>query len=144
MKLRICHLVPGKCFISISITSAATPKVHRILSVARYFVFGNQNKWFVYWKAGLDRKQEVKVDIFFSWNEPAYFWRAKLKQQIVFYLYFCVPWLNQYERERDKNRYNKRLTNGKSISSINQCRKVCGKYHYCYCRWHFLSDTEQL
>ncbi len=29
--------------------------------VAHYFVFGNQNKRFVYWKAELDRKQEVNV-----------------------------------------------------------------------------------
>jgi hypothetical protein len=32
--------------------------------------------------------------VFFSWNDPAYFWRAKHKQQIVFYLYFYVPCFN--------------------------------------------------
>ncbi len=37
-------------------------KVHRILLVALYFVFGNQNKRFVYWRAGLDIKQEVNVN----------------------------------------------------------------------------------
>ncbi len=37
-------------------------KVHRILKVAHYFVFRNQNKWFVNWRAGLDRKQEVNVN----------------------------------------------------------------------------------
>jgi hypothetical protein len=33
-----------------------------ILKVAHYFVFGNQNKLIVYWRAGLDRKQEVNVN----------------------------------------------------------------------------------
>jgi hypothetical protein len=29
-------------------------------------------------------------------NGIAYFWRAKHKQQIVFYLYFYVPWIKIY------------------------------------------------
>jgi hypothetical protein len=33
--------------------------------VAHYFVFGNQNKRFVCWRAGLDRKQEVNVKMYF-------------------------------------------------------------------------------
>ncbi len=37
-------------------------QVHKILWVAHNFVFRNQNKWFVYWRTGSDRKQEVNVN----------------------------------------------------------------------------------
>ncbi len=34
----------------------------------------------------------MQTNVFYSSNSLAYFWRAKHKQQIVFYLYFYVPW----------------------------------------------------
>jgi hypothetical protein len=55
--------------------------------------------------AGLDRKQEVTVkNVFYSSNGPAYFWRAKHKQQIVFYLYFYVPWKKECDSKSEKRK----------------------------------------
>ncbi len=70
-------------------------KVHRILKVAHYFVFRNQNKRFVYWRARLDRKQEVNLKKCVLFLKQPYFWRAKHKQQIVFYLYLYICTLNK-------------------------------------------------
>ncbi len=67
--------------------------------MSNYFVFWNQNKWPVYWRSSLGRKQYVNVNTsFFSSNGLAYFWRAKHKQQIVVYLYFYLPWLDRQRR----------------------------------------------
>ncbi len=55
------------------------------------------------YSAGLNRKQEVTVkNVFYSSNGPAYFWRAKHKQQIVFYLYFYNMFQTKERKEREK------------------------------------------
>ncbi len=66
-------------------------KVYRIIKVAHYFVFGNQNKRIVYWRAGLDRKQEVNVNKCILFLKRPNFFGGKHELQIVFYLYFYVP-----------------------------------------------------
>jgi hypothetical protein len=38
------------------------PRYMEYYWVAHNFVFRNQNKLFVYWRAGIDRKQEVNVN----------------------------------------------------------------------------------
>ncbi len=42
------------------------------------------------------------TNVFYSQNCLDYFWRAKHKQQIEFYLYFYVPWENGRERQTKK------------------------------------------
>jgi hypothetical protein len=64
-----------------------------------------------------------KRNVFYSSNGLAYFWRAKHKQQIVFYLYIYVPWEKQFKRRLKNIRLRIEKT-GKDVKKFEAYRRL--------------------
>ncbi len=75
------------------------------------------------------------TNVFYSLNGLAYFWKAKYKKQIVFYLYFYVPWSSWKSVLRLDNNF--RSTSTPNIAQSSKSRipdgpsssKLVSHYH---------------